>query len=193
MPLPEESWLRMLLLIWVVLFAGAIPLDVITIVRRRAGHEVRSMWVKYAAWFIMIPIFTVPLLIEFPKCYWIWDYRRWILLQAIQRLPVEVARRIWEEELGLVGKMLSKDRRNFHAWGYRRHVVAQLEHAELNGQSMVESEFEYTTKMIHVDLSNFSAWHNRSQMIPRLLDERKADDASRTEFLEKGTSYTTSP
>ncbi|CCT71919.1 related to geranylgeranyl transferase alpha chain [Fusarium fujikuroi] len=129
--------------------------------------------------------FTVPLLMEFPKCYWIWNYRLWTLDRAIERLDVSIARHIWEEELGLVSKMLTKDRRNFHAWGYRRHVVAQLESSVLNGQSLVELEFEYTTKKIHEDLSNFSAWHNRSQLITRLLNERKADNASRKDLLDK--------
>ncbi|CAM1509259.1 Fc.00g029980.m01.CDS01 [Cosmosporella sp. VM-42] len=129
--------------------------------------------------------FTIPLLMEFPKCYWIWGYRLWILQQAIHRLPIAMARRIWEEELGLVSKMLTKDRRNFHAWGYRRHVVGELESSALDGRSMVEPEFEYTTKKINEDLSNFSAWHNRSQLIPRLLDERKSDNDSRRTFLDK--------
>lgn len=129
--------------------------------------------------------FTIPLLMEFPKCYWIWNYRLWVLQQATERLDVAAARRIWEEELGLVSKMLTKDRRNFHAWGYRRHVVTQLESPVLDGRSMVEPEFEYTTKMIHVDLSNFSAWHNRSQLIPQLLAERKSDDDSCKAFLDK--------
>ena len=133
--------------------------------------------------------FTIPLLMEFPKCYWIWNYRSWLLQEAIKRLDVPVARRIWEEELGLVSKMLNKDKRNFHAWGYRREVVKQLESAVLNGKSMVESEFEYTSKMIRGDLSNFSAWHNRSKLIPRLLDERGADDPDRKGFLDKGKSW----
>ncbi|KAM0191217.1 hypothetical protein ACHAPA_007559 [Fusarium lateritium] len=128
--------------------------------------------------------FTVPLLLEFPKCYWIWNYRLWTLDRAIERLDISLARRIWEEELGLVSKMLIKDRRNFHAWGYRRHVVTQLESPVLNGQSLVEPEFEYTTKKISQDLSNFSAWHNRSQLIPRLLKEREANDESRKAFLD---------
>ncbi|KAJ4019023.1 Rab geranylgeranyltransferase [Fusarium irregulare] len=130
--------------------------------------------------------FTVPLLLQFPKCYWIWNYRLWTLDCAIQRLNVSTARRIWEEELGLVSKMLTRDRRNFHAWGYRRHVVAQLESPLLNGQSLVEPEFQYTTDKIRQDLSNFSAWHNRSQLITRLLDERNADDESRKAFLDQG-------
>ncbi|KAF3765525.1 protein prenylyltransferase [Cryphonectria parasitica EP155] len=121
---------------------------------------------------------------EFPKCYWIWKYRSWLLQQAIDRLEPSVARRIWEEELGLDTKMLTKDRRNFHAWGYRRNVVGQLESEVLNGKSMVESEFDFTTKMIHVDLSNFSAWHNRSKLIPRLLVERGTDDAARRKFFD---------
>jgi geranylgeranyl transferase type-2 subunit alpha len=133
-------------------------------------------------------MFTIPLLLESPKCYWIWNYRLWILQQVIERLPVAAARRVWEDELGLASKMLIKDRRNFHAWGYRRQVVEKLESAVLEGRSMVEPEFAYTDKMIRADLSNFSAWHRRSKLIPRLLDERKADDASRRAFLDKGTS-----
>ncbi|KAK1830718.1 geranylgeranyl transferase type-2 subunit alpha [Podospora conica] len=129
--------------------------------------------------------FTIPLLLESPKCYWIWNYRLWILQQAITRLPVAAARRIWEDELGLASKMLTKDRRNFHAWGYRRQVVEQLESPALHGASMVEPEFAYTDKMIRADLSNFSAWHRRSTLIPRLLDERKADDVARRAFLDK--------
>ncbi|KAK1688457.1 hypothetical protein BDP55DRAFT_547856, partial [Colletotrichum godetiae] len=130
-------------------------------------------------------MFTIPLLLEFPKSYWIWKYRSWLLQQAIDRLPRPVARRIWEEELGLVSKMLTKDRRNFHAWGYRRQVVAALESAALDGTNLVEAEFAYTTKMINTDLSNFSAWHNRSNLIPRLLEERGADNEARQKFLEE--------
>ncbi|KND93006.1 Geranylgeranyl transferase type-2 subunit alpha [Tolypocladium ophioglossoides CBS 100239] len=127
--------------------------------------------------------FTIPLLMGFPKCYWIWDSRQWILSQAILRLTVPAARDIWETELGLTSMMLNKDQRNFHAWGYRRIVVAKLESPELRGKSMAEDEFAYTTKMIRRDLSNFSAWHNRSQIIPRLLQERGADPKMRAAFL----------
>ncbi|KAI0880150.1 protein prenylyltransferase [Annulohypoxylon maeteangense] len=128
--------------------------------------------------------FTIPLLLEFPKCYWIWKYRKWLLEQAIVRLPTTAARKIWEAELTLASKMLTKDRRNFHAWGYRRYVVAALESPSLGGRSMVEEEFAYTTVKISADLSNFSAWHNRSQLMLRLLEERSADDAARKEFLK---------
>lgn len=123
---------------------------------------------------------------EFPKCYWIWKYRSWLLQQANDRLEPLITRHIWEEELGLDTKMLTKDRRNFHAWNYRRNVVKQLESEALNGKSMVESEFGFTRKMIEMDLSNFSAWHNRSKLIPRLLQERGADDAARRKFFDDG-------
>ena len=132
--------------------------------------------------------FTIPLLLEAPKCYWIWNHRSWTLQQATSRLATPAARSIWEAELGLAGKMLAKDQRNFHAWGYRRWVVSQLEGPELGGVSMVESEFQYTTDKIHANLSNFSAWHNRSQLIWRLLSERKASDEERRKFLEAGKS-----
>lgn len=124
---------------------------------------------------------------QYPKCYWIWNYRVWVLERATELLETTAARTIWQEELGLVEKMLNRDKRNFHAWSYRRYVVSQLESAQLNGKSLVEPEFEYTTRMIGQNLSNFSAWHNRAKLIPRLLDERKAGAAARKEFLNKGT------
>ncbi|KAL7895571.1 hypothetical protein HDV63DRAFT_381763 [Trichoderma sp. SZMC 28014] len=127
--------------------------------------------------------FTMPLLMEFPKCYWIWNFRQWLLSQAILRLPLPAARKIWEMELGLVSKMLNKDQRNYHAWGYRRFVVAQLESPELDGKSMAEDEFAYTTTKIRNNLSNFSAWHNRSLLIPKVLDQRGSDDKARAAFL----------
>lgn len=105
-----------------------------------------------------------------------------------------MAKQLWQEELGLVSKMLNRDRRNFHGWGYRRRVISSLESLqalegntrdETQGKSLVEQEFDYTTKMISSDLSNFSAWHNRSKLIPRLLDEREADESARRKMLDQ--------
>ncbi|PHH69626.1 hypothetical protein CDD80_6607 [Ophiocordyceps camponoti-rufipedis] len=128
--------------------------------------------------------FTKNLIRENPKCYWIWKYRLWILDQARNSLPLEVARLIWERELALISKLLHRDRRNFHAWAFRRHIVKELESSTLQGSSLVETEFEYTTKMIRLDLSNFSAWHSRIQLIPRLLLERESGNEFRKKFLE---------
>jgi len=112
-----------------------------------------------------------------------------VLELAIGRLPAAAARRVWEEELGLDSMMLTRDRRNFHAWTYRRYLVARLESAELGGRSMAEEEFDYTTRMTRVDLSNFSAWHSRSKLMPRLLDERGASDGARRAFFDEGKLY----
>lgn len=139
--------------------------------------------------------FLVPLLVAFPKCYWIWNHRIWLLEQLTSHLPAITVRQLWQDELSLVGKMLNRDKRNFHGWNYRRLVVAQLElHSPSDGHadssdtsrqtSMVETEFIYTTKMINSDLGNFSAWHNRSKLIPRLLDERQADATARRKMLD---------
>lgn len=139
--------------------------------------------------------FLLPLLRKFPKCYWIWNYRIWLLDEASRRLPPKIAYDIWQKELGLVGKMLSLDGRNFHGWGYRRKVVSELEKlsAKLDsaGTSMTEAEFNYTTKMIESNLSNFSAWHRRSKLIPKLLEERNSSNAERRDFLDKGKSCRT--
>lgn len=134
--------------------------------------------------------FLVPLLRKFPKCYWIWDYRLWLLEESTRLLPALQARGFWQQELALVGKMLSLDSRNFLGWGYRRTVVSVLEstalQTERSSTDLIGQEFEYTTKMINSNLSNFSAWHNRSKLIPRLLDKRKADHGARRQLLDEG-------
>lgn len=63
MKLPDEIWLRMLLLLCAVLVAWSVPLAVITLIRKHLAKEVRSIWIKYASWFIMLPAFTIPMLI----------------------------------------------------------------------------------------------------------------------------------
>jgi len=132
---------------------------------------------------------TFSLLRQFPKCYWIWNHRNWILQQGEHLLGTTAARKLWMMELQLVSKMLHSDNRNFHAWTYRRDVVSQLERIPRppdapETPSLTESEFAYTTKMISTNLSNFSAWHNRSKLIPRLLDERQADHVARRKLLD---------
>ncbi|KAF1809098.1 geranylgeranyl transferase type 2 subunit alpha [Eremomyces bilateralis CBS 781.70] len=137
--------------------------------------------------------FLIPLLQQFPKCYWVWNYRLWILEQIERYLPRQQADSCWQRELDLVAKMLARDERNFHGWAYRRIIVDQLErlaqeavHGEEGaGQgSRSQEEFDYTTKMIHSKLSNFSAWHYRSKLIPRILDEQEADDTARRKVLD---------
>ncbi|KAL9609319.1 MAG: hypothetical protein Q9167_005906 [Letrouitia subvulpina] len=131
----------------------------------------------------------IPLLRKFPKCYWIWGYRLWLLNKSKELLPPAEAYTFWQRELGLVGKMLTLDSRNFHGWGYRRKIVVALESfspgdVPCNG-SMVEEEFAYTTRMIESNLSNFSAWHRRSKLIPQLLDKRQATGNERRNFLDQ--------
>ena len=136
--------------------------------------------------------FLLPLLRKFPKCYWIWNYRLWLLAEATRLLPSSIVYQLWQKELSLVGKMLTLDSRNFHGWGYRRQVASALEELAVAmgsmSTSMTEDEFAYTTKMIESNLSNFSAWHRRSKLIPTLLNERNASHAKRREFLDNGRS-----
>jgi geranylgeranyl transferase type-2 subunit alpha len=136
---------------------------------------------------------TFALLRKFPKCYWIWNHRNWLLREGEALMGAGAAHKLWSGELQLINKMLHADSRNFHAWGYRRFVVSQIERlATSEGVpttsstpgSLTESEFEYTTKMIKTNLSNFSAWHNRSQLIPKILYERNADVKARRAFLD---------
>ncbi|KAF1944278.1 hypothetical protein EJ02DRAFT_510407 [Clathrospora elynae] len=136
---------------------------------------------------------TFALLRKFPKCYWIWNHRNWLLREGETLMGADAACKLWSGELQLINKMLHADSRNFHAWGYRRFVVSQIERLtpavsdstmKSREKSLTESEFEYTTKMIKTNLSNFSAWHNRSQLIPQILGERNADGKARRVFLD---------
>lgn len=124
-------------------------------------------------------------------------------------LPQATAQTYWTQELGLVGKMLGRDSRNFHGWNYRRFVISGLEDLlrtediatdDANGdneragghpqaQSITESEFAYTTKMIMANLSNFSAWHNRSKLIPELLSERNASPEQRRKLFDEELAF----
>lgn len=138
---------------------------------------------------------TFTLLRKFPKCYWIWNHRTWLLQQGEELLGTNAAFELWSGELQLISKMLHADSRNFHAWGYRRYTVSQVERlshasskAEHTPAGLAESEFEYTTKMIKSNLSNFSAWHNRSQLIPKILRDRQADPLARRAFLDSELS-----
>lgn len=133
-------------------------------------------------------VFLMPLLRSFPKCYWIWNYRLWLLDEARRLLPLAMSRQFWQEELLLVGKMLTLDSRNFHGWGYRRLVVETLKQLGTPAESanMTQKEFEYAKKMIGANLSNFSAWHYRTKLIQRLLEEQAASDEERRKMLDDG-------
>lgn len=133
--------------------------------------------------------FLFPLLLKFPKCYWIWNHRIWLLEQSSRLLPTDRARKVWEDELGLVGKMLARDSRNYHGWGYRRFIVQNLESTHLEGSSMARKEYDYTTKMITNNLSNFSAWHNRTNLLTRMMDEELASPSERRNVLDSGKAH----
>lgn len=152
--------------------------------------------------------FLIPLLRKYPKCYWIWKYRHWLLEQANSRLTTAIAFSFWEHELLLASKMLAQDSRNFHAWGYRRKVFEAMEilqrasstaikagangiqtegpPAHVHGESdvtLTQQEFDYTTRMINANLSNFSAWHHRGKVVLKLLNEKNADAEERRRTL----------
>ncbi|KAF7720026.1 Uncharacterized protein PECH_008101 [Penicillium ucsense] len=129
--------------------------------------------------------FLLPLLRSFPKCYWIWNYRVWLLDEARRLLPLDMSRQFWQQELALVSKMLTLDSRNFHGWGYRRLVVSTLQQigTPTEAASLTQQEFEYAKKMIGANLSNFSAWHYRTKLILQLLEEQTASDEERRRML----------
>ncbi|KAK8078304.1 geranylgeranyl transferase type-2 subunit beta [Apiospora saccharicola] len=130
--------------------------------------------------------FTIPLLIEFPKCYWIWGYRSFLLSVCDAILPAGAARDFWVAELALDSKMLTKDRRNFHAWSYRRFIVSALEStAKTDGdasttakKSMTESEL---ASICPTSAPGTTAANSRHGFWTR----GGADDAARKKFLDQ--------
>ncbi|KAG7086650.1 hypothetical protein E1B28_002589 [Marasmius oreades] len=109
---------------------------------------------------------TTEALRRLPKVYWIWNHRRWCL-EAIPQGPdddpTQWKQSVWNKELYVVERMLDTDPRNFHAWNYRRYVLANVAHP--NSET---HELAYTTKKIESSLTNFSAWHQRSKVLSSL-------------------------
>ncbi|GME89044.1 unnamed protein product [[Candida] boidinii] len=121
--------------------------------------------------------FTVEQLYKFPKCYWIWDHRKWLLkLNNLTNL---------KNELKLIHVFFQSDSRNYHVWQYRRYIIELIinriksttssstaKNVEIIDEkiSLINfNEFLFTTSMINKDISNYSAWHNRSQLIEKLI------------------------
>ncbi|KAK6882687.1 Geranylgeranyl transferase type-2 subunit alpha [Candida tropicalis] len=113
--------------------------------------------------------FVLSQLKKFPKCYWIWNHRTWLLFELVKIEKVN-----WEFEFAVVSKLLDLDQRNFHGWHYRRFVVENMELACKGDLSKILKinldEFNYTTLKIQKDFSNFSAWHNRTKLIPKIYN-----------------------
>ncbi|KAK7693313.1 hypothetical protein QCA50_002880 [Cerrena zonata] len=123
---------------------------------------------------------TFGLLREHPKVYWIWNHRRWCL-ENIPDGPSEEdidgwRNATWKKELFVVEKMLEADARNFHAWNYRRYILATM-----TSPPPPKSELAYTTRKIESNFSNFSAWHQRSKVLLTLWESGELDRAKSIE------------
>ncbi|EEB95242.1 hypothetical protein MPER_05820 [Moniliophthora perniciosa FA553] len=118
-----------------------------------------------------------------PKIYWIWNHRRWCL-ENVPDGPgttgddqIGWKKASWSKELLVVEKMLDADARNYHAWSYRRYILAEMPIPRSE-----TSELAYTTKKIESSFSNFSAWHQRSKVLSSLwaqgtLNEEQSKEA----------------
>ncbi|RDB20991.1 Geranylgeranyl transferase type-2 subunit alpha [Hypsizygus marmoreus] len=130
---------------------------------------------------------TMAALKAHPKVYWLWNHRRWCL-ENIPSGPISDdgsdsggwKKSTWDRELFVVEKMLDADPRNFHAWDYRRYVLASM-----TTPRPKKSELAYTARKIEANISNFSAWHQRSKVITSLWDGNRIPLAkSRKEEFE---------
>ncbi|EDO17642.1 hypothetical protein Kpol_1004p16 [Vanderwaltozyma polyspora DSM 70294] len=126
--------------------------------------------------------FTMAQMKVFPKVYWIWNHRVWIL-NNYPNSPLK----IWQRELVIASKVLEMDARNYHAWHYRRIIVNEIE--KISGKSMDKSELEYTTLNINQNISNFSSWHQRAKLLPRMFSTDEVMDKKK--FINDEVSYIT--
>ncbi|CDK30033.1 unnamed protein product [Kuraishia capsulata CBS 1993] len=131
--------------------------------------------------------FVLATMKRFPKCYWVWNHRIWLL-------KYNPALTDWDFELGLIEMFFAADPRNFHAWQYRRIVLEGKMDLIRNEEEQPAKaiaklnyrEFQYTTKMINKNISNYSAWHNRSKLIEKLSEshpEEAQEFSSKYEIL----------
>jgi len=111
---------------------------------------------------------TMAALRQHPKVYWIWNHRRWCL-EHVPDGPDEDnngwRKANWAKELYVAEKMLDADARNFHAWHYRRYVLASMAVPYTH-----DRELAYTTRKIESNFSNFSAWHQRAKVYTSLWE-----------------------
>ncbi|KAK5780791.1 Rab geranylgeranyltransferase BET4 PWA37_003447 [Arxiozyma heterogenica] len=126
--------------------------------------------------------FTMIQLKRFPKVYWIWNHRVWIL----NNIPINQLK-MWQGELIVVNALLEMDARNFHGWHYRRVVISNIE--KLTKNSLNKQEFEYVTSKINKNISNYSAWHQRVQLITNMLSNDQIAD--KYDFMNKEIEYIT--
>ncbi|KAG0351202.1 hypothetical protein BG005_009318 [Podila minutissima] len=125
-----------------------------------------------------------------PKSYFMWNHRRWCL--------ENMSKPSWDKELGMVGKFLEMDARNFHGWDYRRYIIRQMDLQDGQNKDTVlaraQTEFDFTTAKISQNFSNYSAWHNRSTLLGKLaenLTEQEREATVDNEFdLVKNAIYT---
>nr|GAT59587.1 Rab geranylgeranyltransferase [Mycena chlorophos] len=115
-----------------------------------------------------------------PKVYWIWNHRRWCLENVPDGpSPDDVngwRKKNWDREMFVVDKMLDADSRNFHAWSYRRYVLAGMPVSRPE-----TAELAYTKRKIEANFSNFSAWHQRTKLLASLWASGKLDYAKSKE------------
>lgn len=97
------------------------------------------------------------------KCYSVWHHRYWIILKGYGNK---------ESELELCNKLLEKDQRNFHCWGYRLKIVKLL------GDSQKELELKYANDMLSKNLSNYSAMHYKINYYNMLKKDTIEDEVN---------------
>ncbi|KAJ3574574.1 hypothetical protein NP233_g1680 [Leucocoprinus birnbaumii] len=126
---------------------------------------------------------TMAALKTHPKIYWIWNHRRWCLENipagpgaADEENANEWQKSVWEKDLFVVEQMLDADARNFHAWNYRRYILANTPKARTP-----KSELTYTKQKILSNFSNFSAWHQRSKVLSSQWASGKLSEAKSKE------------
>ncbi|KXN90513.1 Geranylgeranyl transferase type-2 subunit alpha [Leucoagaricus sp. SymC.cos] len=126
---------------------------------------------------------TMKALKTHPKVYWIWNHRRWCL-ENIPAGPGSAGEEnshawqeaAWEKDLFVAEEMLDADSRNFHAWDYRRYILANTPKIR-----PPKSELTYTKQKILSNFSNFSAWHQRSKVLSSLWASGKLSESKSKE------------
>ncbi|KAJ9441508.1 Geranylgeranyl transferase type-2 subunit alpha [Diplonema papillatum] len=102
------------------------------------------------------------------KSYCTWHHRKWLLEKIGDAAVLSQQLRT---EKALAEQLLDAEDRNFHCWGYRAWVVAQLRNLGLYTDG---DEMAHARKRIEANFSNYSAYHARAKILGALPKEAGA-------------------
>ncbi|KAH8708199.1 Geranylgeranyl transferase type-2 subunit alpha [Beauveria bassiana] len=115
--------------------------------------------------------FTVPLLIKSPKCYWIWNYRWWILHKQFADCPFKRPVRY--------GRMIGRNLSNFSAWHHRSQlflkVIAEQNCNDEARAAFLRQELDTVREGLNLGPEDQSLWYYHQFLTSQIVKDGDRD------------------